>query len=89
MNASEIGAALDQMQAEKQTKYYMAECPNCRRTNKVALKQLRRYAPRDESPASAKKQSIPADEKKAEAKSETVPKEKKTSASKPKSKSSK
>ena len=31
MTASEVGAALDQMQAEHHAKYYMVECPNCNR----------------------------------------------------------
>ena len=50
MNASEVGAALDEMHIQEHTKHYMAECPNCRRVNKVPIKQLRRRAPRDWSP---------------------------------------
>jgi cytochrome c1 len=83
MNAAEVGAVLDQMHAEQHAKYYMAECPNCRRANKVSLKQLRRYAPRDWSPPSAEEQ--PAAEKEVKAENEAAPKEKKEAASKAKS----
>lgn len=85
MNASEVAAVLDQMHAEQHAKYYMAECPNCRRANKVSLKQLRRYAPRDWSPSEAAKQPAGAAEKEAKAENEAAPKEKKESASKAKS----
>jgi cytochrome c1 len=84
MNASEVGAVLDQMHAEQHAKYYMAECPNCRRANKVSLKQLRRYAPRDWSPTPAEKHPAAA-EKEGKAEKEAAPKEKEASASKAKS----
>ena len=54
MNASEVAAALDSMHEQEHTKHYMAECPKCRRVNKVPIKQLRRYAPRDWKPGTGK-----------------------------------
>lgn len=48
MNASTIGFILENME-DDHTKYHMAECPKCRRANKVALKQLQRWAPREKT----------------------------------------
>ena len=31
---------------EKRQKYHAVECPKCRKTIKVSLKQMRRYAPK-------------------------------------------
>lgn len=31
---------------EKRQKYCAVECPKCRKTNKVSIKQMRRYAPK-------------------------------------------
>lgn len=50
MNHDEVAAALDSMYEQGLTKHYMAECPKCRRVNKVPMKQLRRNAPRDWKP---------------------------------------
>lgn len=50
MNPSEVAAALEVAYEEEHSKHYMAECPKCRRVNKVPLKRLRRYAPRDWEP---------------------------------------
>lgn len=54
LNAHEVAAALEAAQAEHHTKHHMIECPNCRRANKVSIKQLRRYAPPDWKPPSSK-----------------------------------
>jgi hypothetical protein len=52
MNASEVAAALDAAHEQEHTKHYMVECPNCRRANKISVKQMRRAAPRDWKPSS-------------------------------------
>ena len=44
LNSESVQAAYDSLE-EGQT-HYTIECPKCRKTNKVAIKQLRRNLPR-------------------------------------------
>ena len=39
-----IGQAITEVTANKQ-KHHVVECPHCRKHNKVALRQLKRFAP--------------------------------------------
>jgi phage FluMu protein Com len=39
-----VHAALDQMKAENMS-HYDANCPHCRRTNRVSMAELKRMAP--------------------------------------------
>lgn len=32
--------------AEKKQKYHAVECPKCRKTNKVSISQMKRFAPK-------------------------------------------
>jgi hypothetical protein len=51
MNAAAIQTALETL--EPGAKHYIAECPRCRRVNKVSVKQMRRVlgrAPEAEKP---------------------------------------
>jgi len=32
--------------AEARQKYHAIECPNCRKTNKVSISQMKRYVPK-------------------------------------------
>ena len=45
MRREEIDAALNQMVAEDLA-HYNAVCPRCGKTNKLSMKQLKRWAPR-------------------------------------------
>ena len=91
MNAAEVAAALDSMQVEQHTKYYMAECPKCRRANKVPVKQLRRNVPPDWKPTPIKEKPTPAAKQQAKdksaAKAETTAQSKAKTTSTTKSKS--
>ena len=44
MRREEVLAALEQMTAEKLS-HYNAICPRCGKSNKVSMKQLKRWAP--------------------------------------------
>lgn len=44
MNAAAIQAAMEEL--EPGAKHYIAECPRCRRVNKISVKQMRRMASR-------------------------------------------
>lgn len=56
LNPAEVGRLLTLAHEGGHTKHYMIECPQCRRANKVAVKQMRRYAPPDwEAPKEAAK----------------------------------
>lgn len=46
LNHEAVQAALDSL--EPGETYYAAECPQCRRVNKVTIKQLKRALPRQE-----------------------------------------
>lgn len=37
---------------EKRQKYHAVECPNCRKTVKVSLRQMQRFVPPEETAAS-------------------------------------
>jgi hypothetical protein len=51
LNREAVQAALDSLEPE--AKYYAVECPHCRRTNKVTIKQLKRALPRPPRAAEA------------------------------------
>jgi len=40
-----ITQAVEEAEAARQ-KYHAVECPNCRKTNKVALNQMKRFIPK-------------------------------------------
>jgi phage FluMu protein Com len=44
MSSDAVHAALDQMTAEDLS-HYDAQCPHCRRTNRVSMDELKRAAP--------------------------------------------
>jgi phage FluMu protein Com len=51
MNADAVKAALDDL--DEDAMHYPAECPKCRRINKIAVKQMRRALPRQASQPAA------------------------------------
>lgn len=57
LNHAEVGRLLTVAHEEGMTKHVMIECPQCRRGNKVAIKQMRRYAPPDWKPPKPAKKS--------------------------------
>lgn len=55
LKREELEAAVTEAMANKESHYGLV-CPNCRRTNKVSVKQMRRKLPRGWKPAASEKE---------------------------------
>ena len=61
INKDEIAFALEALEASKGN-HYDVRCPRCRHSNRVAIEQLRRVAPRPPAPEAPGAEQASADE---------------------------
>ena len=64
LNRDELQAAVTEAEGKGEA-YYMVSCPQCRRANKVSVRQMRRRLPRDWEPTPT--DAAPAEEADADA----------------------